>query len=47
MSAGEYGETAYLTSSDGAVITGYREKQDFGASENSVAFGRYQEHRDI
>jgi hypothetical protein len=38
----EYGETAYLTSSDGAVITGYREKQDFGASENSVAFGRYQ-----
>jgi hypothetical protein len=38
----EYGETAYLTSSDGAVITGYREKQDFDASENSVAFGRYQ-----
>ncbi len=38
----EDGETAYLTSSDGAVITGYREKQDFGASENNVAFGRYQ-----
>jgi len=38
----EYGETAYLTSSDGTVLTGYREKEDFDASENSVAFGRYQ-----
>jgi hypothetical protein len=38
----EYGETAYLTSSDGAELTGYREKEDFDASENSVAFGRYQ-----
>ena len=38
----EYGETAYLTSSDGTVLTGYREKEDFDASENGVAFGRYQ-----
>jgi hypothetical protein len=38
----EYGETAYLTSSDGTVLTGYREKEDFDASENSIAFGRYQ-----
>ena len=38
----EYGETAYLTSSDGTVITGYREKEDFDVSENGVAFGRYQ-----
>jgi hypothetical protein len=38
----EYGETAYLTSSEGGQLTGYREKEDFDASENSVAFGRYQ-----
>jgi hypothetical protein len=38
----EYGETAYLTSSDGSQLTGYREKEDFDASENGVAFGRYQ-----
>jgi hypothetical protein len=38
----EYGEAAYLTSSDGTVLTGYREKEDFDASENGVAFGRYQ-----
>jgi hypothetical protein len=38
----EYGETAYLTSSDGTVLTGYREKEDFDASENGIAFGRYQ-----
>jgi hypothetical protein len=37
----EYGETAYLTSSEGGQLTGYREKEDFDASENSVAFGRY------
>jgi hypothetical protein len=38
----EYGETAYLTSSDGSQLTGYREKEDFDASENGVSFGRYQ-----
>jgi hypothetical protein len=38
----EYGETAYLTSSEGGQLTGYREKEDFDASENGVAFGRYQ-----
>jgi hypothetical protein len=38
----EYGETACLTSSDGTVLTGYREKEDFGASERGIAFGRYQ-----
>jgi hypothetical protein len=38
----EYGETAYLTSSDGTVFTGYREKEDFDASENGVAFGLHQ-----
>jgi hypothetical protein len=37
----EYGETAYLTSSDGSQLTGYREKEDFDASENGVSFGRY------
>ncbi len=38
----EYGETAYLASSDGGQLTGYREQEDFDASENNVAFGRYQ-----
>ncbi len=40
----ENGETAYLTSGlDGnGKLTGYREKEDFGASENNVAFGKYQ-----
>ena len=38
----EYGETAYLTSSDAGQLTGYREKEDFNASENGVTFGRYQ-----
>jgi hypothetical protein len=37
----EYGETVRLTSSEGGQLTGYREKEDFDASENGVAFGRY------
>jgi hypothetical protein len=37
----EYGEAVYLTSADGNVLTGYREQEDFGCSENGVAFGRY------
>ena len=38
----ENGETAYLSSAKDANgnLTGYREKEDFGASENNVAFGR-------
>jgi hypothetical protein len=38
----EYGESVYLTSSSAGQLTGYREKEDFDASENGVAFGRYQ-----
>lgn len=39
----ENGETVYLTSGyDNADLTGYREQEDFGASENNVAFGRHQ-----
>ncbi len=39
---GENGETLYLQSGDGSVITGYSEEESFGASENGVAFGRYE-----
>jgi len=38
----EYGESVYLTSSSAGQLTGYREKEDFDASENGIAFGRYQ-----
>ncbi len=37
----ENGETVYLTSGQGGVITGYIEEEDFGASETDVSFGRY------
>jgi len=39
----ENGETVYLSSAIDANgnMTGYREKEDFGASENGVAFGRH------
>ena len=37
----ENGETVYLTSADGGVLGGYRETEDFGASEPDVSFGRY------
>ena len=39
----ENGETVYLTSGvDGdGWLTGYREQEDFGASEVSISFGRY------
>ena len=37
----ENGETVYLSSGQGGVLTGYREQEDFGASETGVAFGRY------
>ena len=38
----ENGETVYLQSGSGGVLTGYSEEEDFGASEQDVAFGRYQ-----
>ncbi len=38
----EYGETVYLTSSEAGQLTGYREQEDFDASENGVALGRHQ-----
>ena len=37
----ENGETVYLTSALGGQFAGYRESQDFGASETSVSLGRY------
>jgi hypothetical protein len=39
----ENGESAYLSSGLDAngVLTGYREAEDFGASETGVSFGRY------
>ena len=37
----ENGETVYLSSGSGGVVTGYRDKEDFGASDRDVAFGRY------
>ncbi|HOL32232.1 MAG TPA: lamin tail domain-containing protein [Anaerohalosphaeraceae bacterium] len=37
----EGGETVYLHSGLGGVLTGYVEKESFGASESGVAFGRY------
>ena len=38
----ENGETLYLHSGDGSGLTGYSKEESFGASENSVAFGRYE-----
>jgi hypothetical protein len=37
----ENGEEACLSSAEGYVLTGYREVEDFGASETGVSFGRY------
>ncbi len=39
----ENGETVCLTSALDAngILTGYRQQEDFGASENGVSFGRY------
>ncbi|MFH1616453.1 MAG: lamin tail domain-containing protein, partial [Planctomycetota bacterium] len=37
----ENGEKVCLTSAQGGVLTGYSEKEDFGASDPDVAFGRY------
>lgn len=37
----ENGEGVYLNSAQNGVLTGYRDVQDFGASETGVSFGRY------
>jgi len=37
----ENGESLYLSSAQNGVLTGYREVEDFGASETSMSFGRY------
>jgi hypothetical protein len=34
------GETVYLHSGRGGVLTGYSEQQEFGPSEEGVSFGR-------
>ena len=38
----ENGETVYLQSGQDGVLTGYYEKEKFGASEPDIAFGRYE-----
>jgi hypothetical protein len=38
----ENGETLYLNSGQGGLLTGYSEKEAFDASESDVPFGRYQ-----
>jgi hypothetical protein len=35
------GERVYLSSAENGVLTGYRQVEDFGASETGVSFGRY------
>jgi hypothetical protein len=37
----ENGESVYLSSSQDGLLTGYREAEDFGASQTAVSFGRY------
>jgi hypothetical protein len=37
----ENGELLYLSSAQNGVLTGYRDVEDFGASETGVSFGRY------
>lgn len=38
----ENGETVYLSSGDGDSLTGYRDRERFGAAETGISFGRYQ-----
>ncbi|MHC4438014.1 MAG: lamin tail domain-containing protein, partial [Planctomycetota bacterium] len=40
----ENGERLYLSSAQNDVLTGYRNVEDFGASETGVSFGRYYEN---
>ncbi|MCP4261373.1 MAG: hypothetical protein GY774_28310, partial [Planctomycetes bacterium] len=37
----ENGERLYLSSAESALLTGYRQVEDFGGSETGIAFGRY------
>jgi hypothetical protein len=37
----ENGERLFLSSAENDVLTGYRDVEDFGASETGVSFGRY------
>ena len=37
----ENGELLYLSSAEGALLTGYRQVEDFGGSQTGVSFGRY------
>jgi hypothetical protein len=37
----ENGEQLYLSSTKNSVLTGYRDVEDYGASETGVSFGRY------
>jgi hypothetical protein len=37
----ENGERLYLSSAQNGVLTGYRDVEDFGASQTGVSFGRY------
>jgi hypothetical protein len=37
----ENGETVYLQSGQDGVLTGYYEEEDFGASDQDIAFGRH------
>ncbi|MHC4749205.1 MAG: lamin tail domain-containing protein [Planctomycetota bacterium] len=37
----ENGDEVYLTSADEGVFLGFRQSEDFGASETGVSFGRY------
>jgi len=37
----EDGDSVYLNSAEGNTLTGYRQVEDFGASQTDVSFGRY------
>jgi len=37
----ENGERLYLSSTEGGLLTGYRQVEDFGSSQTGVSFGRY------
>jgi len=37
----ENGEVVSLTAAQGEILMGYREREDFGASERDISFGRY------
>ncbi|MBN2592508.1 MAG: CotH kinase family protein, partial [Sedimentisphaerales bacterium] len=37
----ENGDQLYLSSAENGVLTGYRDQEDFGASQTGVSFGRY------